>query len=272
MFLENLFKAYDEPCFVKKNSNILAVQGSSTFGKIDKQRRKAMKTLMMIAMMMMIGLLMALTGCNEHLSYDDSNNNNTNNVDVNNNDNDTNNDNQNDTVPPQNTTFRIRARSSDQLAVWAQIETGEPFFGPLLTIEDCGGENAGYDFNLKLPSVFLISASSELWVEADVNVDLYTINQAPEDQWSFWTFEMQLKNFYMLPAYWHVERFPESLAQAEGFKYSSSAFICGMGLDMINQGCSNAFEDNFFEPRGSSRSFYFEEGQWGEIFVLGVLR
>lgn len=219
----------------------------------------------------MVGFVVALAlfGCNEHPGeyHDDDLNNNQ--PAVNNNNGGTN---TNTNVPTGTTTFKISARSSDQVAVWAQIQSGESFFGPVLTTEDCAGADPIYDFNLQRPSVFLISASSELWIDANVSVEVFTINQNPENDWSFWVFEFQLKEFYALPPFWHVERFPASMGQAEGFKYSTSAFICGMGLDMINQGCWNEFEDAFFSSRGSSRSFYFTEDEFGEIFVLGILR
>jgi hypothetical protein len=211
-----------------------------------------------IAMMMCV-MAVLLIGCNEHPGeYTNTNNN----VNTNTNDN-----NCCDVQP----TFT--AWSTDMLATWVQKQDGSVELGPVLTPESCDGERARYDYYVtSRPMVILFSASTDFTIQSTIPLEAYLVNQNPDDPWSFWVMEFQIREFYGLDPFWHIERFPASMSQAEGFKYSASAFICGKQINAINLGCWNQFEDAFFEPAGNQRNYYFEEEEFGEIFVLIVVR
>ncbi len=227
----------------------------------------------------MVGFIVALMliGCSDSSGgyyVDDLNNNNQPAVNNNNGGTNTNDTNTNDnTCCEDEPTFT--AWSSDMLATWVQKQDGSVEFGPVLTPETCDGEHARYDYYVtSRPMVFIFSASTDLTIQSTIPLEVYYVNQDPDDPWSFWVLEFEVREFYGLDPYWHVDRFPTSWAQAEGFKYTASAFICGEQINAINLGCYNQFEGAFFESRGSHLSFNFEEQpeDSGEIFVLAVVR
>lgn len=239
---------------------------------LEKHTENTEESLMQKIAMMMCVMAVMLIGCNEHPGeYSDTNNNNE--PAVNNNNSGTNtNDNTNDNncceVQPTFTAW-----SSGEIAAWAQNQDGSVVLGPRLTPEECNGERAWYDFYPgDRPMVIVISASTDLTIQSTIPLEAYLVNQNPEDPWSFWVMEFEIIEFWGLDPYWHIERFPATIGQAEGFKYSASAFICGKQIDAINLGCWNEFEDAFFESAGNQRNYYFEEEEFGEIFVFIVVR
>ncbi len=261
MSIENLLKAYDEPCFAKKN-----FWQDRVHQLLEKHTENTEESLMQKIAMMMCVVALTFVACNEHPGeYSDANNNNE--PAVNNNNSGTNDNNCCDVQP----TFT--AWSTDMLATWVQKQDGSVELGAVLTPESCDGERARYDYYVtSRPMVFLFSASTDLTIQSTIPLEAYIVNQNPDDPWSFWVMEFEIKEFYGLDPFWHIKRFPTSMSQAEGFKYSASAFICGKQIDAINLGCWNVFEDAFFEPAGNQRNYYFEEDEFGEIFVLIVVR
>jgi len=208
---------------------------------------------------------MMLVACNDHYDYDDDNNNE---PAVNNNGgNNTNDNNQ----PPVDEVVRIEAYSCGKIAGWAQLADGTTYLQEVRTPAQCDGYEAGIAFNLRGPAVFTISGAQNVDVFTDANVELYDVEQNPYIDWSYPQLEIQIKSFYGLPPLWKVERFPTSLATAEGFKYATSSFICGMGLDMINQGCAYQFPGQYFKYHDFNDEAYFVQDVHGEIMVFGIL-
>lgn len=198
-----------------------------------------------------------VVGCsNDHLTADQNNNDNT----ITNN-----NDNNDNTVTTDQVVIKLR--STQEIAVWAQVRTGDEFFGRALDREECGGD-PGYEIKLGGPVVFLASARGDLSMTANTAVSLYQIPQDPGLAWNFWDFQVVMKNLWLLPAYWDVQRFPLTMSEAEGMKYSVSSLVCGLNLEMINLGCANVVPSEFFRSKGKVTSASFTQGEWDDSVLL----
>jgi len=214
-------------------------------------------------------LVLVLGACNPHPDSGDDNNNQ---PGVNNNNAGNTNDNQTNTNHNNPFPWVLTAEATLDIAGWTQLQNDFGDFEPVWSAEDCNGNHPYLDFYLQRPIMVLISASDELWITSEIDMEFYVINQNPEDPWSFWVWELEIIEFWALDPFWSIERFPESWAQVDGFKFAASSFICGMGLDMFNLGCHNQFVGDFFKSAGYGKSFHFEDSEFGETFVLGVLR
>lgn len=180
-----------------------------------------------------------------------------------------NNDNQTDPDPYAVT---CTLKSSEEIAVWLETADGHWEFGPAYTVEECP-EGPTYRLDFNPTGVFLVSASNDLDIVCNEAVDLHWIDGDPEAfPYSFWDFEQTLNNLWLLPGYWEFEFFPETEGQAEGFELGTSAFICALGLDMLNLGCDGEIEEEFFLYDGTVYQAYYEEGEYMPIVRWGLVQ
>lgn len=177
-----------------------------------------------------------------------------------------------DPDPDPNDGYEVHCtlKSSDQIAVWLETRGGDWEFGPTYTVEECP-DGPAYRLDFNPTGIFLVSASTDLEISCNISVDIYWINGDPEAPWNFWEFEQTLNNLWLLPGYWDFEFFPDNEAQAEGFELGSSAFICAMGLDMLNLGCDGEIEEDFFLYDGPVRNKTYYEGDYMPILRFGLV-
>jgi hypothetical protein len=161
-------------------------------------------------------------------------------------------------------------KSSDKVAVWLETAGGYWVFGKTYTVEQCpDGPKYKLDFNPT--GIFVVSGSNDLEISCNKYVNLYWIDGDPAQSHNFWDFEQTLNNIWFLPGYWEFNFFPDSEGQAEGFELAASAFICALGLDMLNLGCDGHIPREFFLHDGEVTHATYTEGSYMPILRFGLV-
>lgn len=220
---------------------------------------------MRYALMTILAVSFVLSGCdNPNLTYEG---------DAGTNDNQNNNvsDPNPDPNPDPDFECYVELKSSERIAVWLETDEGWTDFGGDYTVEECP-TGPKYTLGFNPTSVFVAAAEYDLDMWSNCYVDMHKINEDPAEPLNFWEYSSTINSFWMLPAYWVFEFFPEDESQAEGFELGASTFICGLDLDMLNLGCDGFINPAFFKPVGRVKQATYHEGEWMPILRFGVIR
>ena len=190
-------------------------------------------------------VVVAMSGCNEHLAGSGNDNN------LNNND-------------PVGVA-EAEALTKKKVAMW--VEYDDNTYDYRLTRERQPGdlELVGFRFPLETVSAFIVTGEDFLLIEVDDLVELYEV---PAEE--IGRFEMLIRDAWGLPVGWQPNLFPDSETQALDMEYLLSAFICAKELPLHSRGC--VFVPESLLRKIQDTAFYQWNNPGHAKYVFGIYR